>query len=291
MSAGRRKSLQRQHRGRGIPVALSAAMTAFGPQRTFTAAGITLHDHFYAPSTVLAAHGHDKAFLSLVLSGAYSTRSGGTETPYTPGLAVYHGAQHEHRVSVGNRAVRAMTVEISGALMQRLRDTGAREPAPLLHLRGSLAWLCGRVYEESLRWSPASPLVLEGLVLELLGGLGKADGPAGDAFEPRWLRRVEELVRSDLDRALTVERIAERVGVHPVHLSRTWRRFRGLSIGESVQRARIDQACRRIAAGSEPLADLALALGFADQSHFSRVFKRVTGMTPGAFRRQTRDQR
>lgn len=266
-------------------------MNPSGPLRTVTAAGITLHDHLYTPSAVLEAHGHGPAFLSLVLSGGYAARTGGTETPYTPGTAIYHGAQHEHRVTVGNREVRAMTVDLSVALVQRLRDAGAREPAPLLHLRGSLAWLCGRVYEESLRWSPASALVVEGLVLEILGGIGRTHGAARDTFEPRWLRRADELVRSDLDRGLTVERIAERVGVHPVHLSRTWRRFRGLSIGESVQRARIGLACRRIAAGPESLADLALALGFADQSHFSRVFKRITGTTPAAFRRQTRDQR
>ena len=256
--------------------------------RTITTAGLTLYDFLYGPSTVLDAHGHSDAFLSFVLSGGYDATSGSTSIPYVPGTAIYHVTQHEHRVAVGTHPVRALVIDVPDAMRERLREVGGREPAFLLRDRGPIAWLCSRVHAEVVTWSAGSPLIVEGLVLEILGAVAKIRGPAADTAEPRWLCRVEELLRARFDSTLTVASIAQLVGVHPVHLSRTWRRFRGCSIGTSVHRARIEEACRRIAAGGESLSDVALAVGFADQTHFSRVFKRVTGITPGAFRGRQR---
>jgi AraC family transcriptional regulator len=52
-----------------------------------------------------------------------------------------------------------------------------------------------------------------------------------------------------------------------------------------VRRLRIEEAARRFAAGAVPLVEVALDAGFADQAHFSRVFKQVTGLTPGEYRK------
>jgi AraC family transcriptional regulator len=260
-------------------------MTDLGLLRTITAGSITLRDFLYEANTALDLHVHDTVFIAFVLSGEYTSISRGTQTIYKSGMAVYHAAGHEHEVRFGSRDVRVMTVDVPEELMRRLAAAGAREPECLLADTGTMAWLCRRVHEHlAAPWAPSSALVIEGLVLEILGSLARLHD-AGAAAEPRWLPRVEELVRAEFDRGLSVQRIAERVGVHPVHLSRTWRRFRGLSLADAMHRARIEEACRRIAAGSESLADLALAVGFADQTHFSRVFKRLTGTTPGAFRR------
>ena len=70
----------------------------------------------------------------------------------------------------------------------------------------------------------------------------------------------------------------------------TWRpRFVGTSAapsGEYVRRQRIALACRSLAESDMPLADVAIEAGFADQSHFTRTFKRQLGVTPAAYRRQ-----
>lgn len=82
--------------------------------------------------------------------------------------------------------------------------------------------------------------------------------------------------------------MARSVGVHPVHLATTFRRHFGSTIGEYVRRLRIDFATRQIASSEESLCNIALAAGFADQSHFSKVFRQQTGMTPGVFRANLR---
>jgi YesN/AraC family two-component response regulator len=57
------------------------------------------------------------------------------------------------------------------------------------------------------------------------------------------------------------------------------------TVGEYLNALRIRRACRELADAGTRLADVALRAGFSDQSHFTRAFKRATGMTPGAFRR------
>jgi AraC family transcriptional regulator len=63
-----------------------------------------------------------------------------------------------------------------------------------------------------------------------------------------------------------------------------FRAYYGCSIGEFVRRRRIDFACEQIRAGERSLLDIALEAGFVSQSHFSRVFRTATGMTPREYR-------
>jgi AraC family transcriptional regulator len=72
--------------------------------------------------------------------------------------------------------------------------------------------------------------------------------------------------------------------VHPIHLARTFRARYGISVGEYGRRVRIEWAAAEIARGESSLAAVATEAGFADQSHFTRLFRRYVGTTPARFR-------
>lgn len=78
-------------------------------------------------------------------------------------------------------------------------------------------------------------------------------------------------------------------GLSPGHFARKFRRSCGMSLGQFVLQRRIRAALARIRTSTMPLCALALDLGFDSQSHFTRVFRSLTGMTPGRFRREIRD--
>jgi AraC family transcriptional regulator len=100
---------------------------------------------------------------------------------------------------------------------------------------------------------------------------------------PRWLERTRELLHAHFTEDMTLKRIAGAVGTHPVHLARVFRQYHGCTIGEYVRRLRIESACRELALTDAPLSQIALALGFYDQSHFSRTFKKLVGLTPTVY--------
>jgi AraC family transcriptional regulator len=83
---------------------------------------------------------------------------------------------------------------------------------------------------------------------------------------------------------LAIATVAALVGVHPVHFARTFRRVYHTTFAGYVREVRIEFARRELAASHVPLCDIAAAAGFCDQSHFSRLFKQYTGMSPAEYR-------
>ena len=97
-------------------------------------------------------------------------------------------------------------------------------------------------------------------------------------------------MQSEYPQRLSLTELAHQMGLHPVYLSRAFRDHVGRTVSQCLTEARIRYAARRLSDPGASLADIALEAGFADQSHFTRVFKRETGMTPGAYR-PARDSR
>ena len=85
---------------------------------------------------------------------------------------------------------------------------------------------------------------------------------------------------------LSLRSISEAFYLSPCYTSRIFRIYTGASFIEYLTAVRIMEARRRLASGSESITKIALAVGFRSTTHFGRVFKRITGMTPLTFRQQ-----
>ena len=101
---------------------------------------------------------------------------------------------------------------------------------------------------------------------------------------PQWLEKVRNILDQRFAEPFKLSEIAAEAGVHPVHLAREFRKHYGTSVGEYLRRVRIEYACRELMGSNAAVTNIAFAAGFADQSHFSRTFKRLCGTTPGRYR-------
>jgi len=99
----------------------------------------------------------------------------------------------------------------------------------------------------------------------------------------RWLR---DQVRQALaeDTSLGLPELAQRIGVSPFHLSRSFRKITGKTLTQYRRQLRLKCALERLQAGDSDLARLAADLGFADQAHFTRAMRAEAGATPGQLR-------
>jgi AraC-like DNA-binding protein len=103
--------------------------------------------------------------------------------------------------------------------------------------------------------------------------------PSGDPRLDLLVTRLE----ASLAEHHSLRRAAALVSCHPIHLARIFRRRYGCSLGDFRNRRRIDHAVAALVGERPPhLAALAVDLGFADQSHLTRVFRRHVGCAPGA---------
>jgi AraC family transcriptional regulator len=119
---------------------------------------------------------------------------------------------------------------------------------------------------------------------ECLGAADEAGDRPGGA-PPAWLRRARERIRDECTRKLRVSSLAGDAGVHPVYLTREFRRWYGTSVSGCIQEERLRRAADGLARSAEPIAGVAFGSGFADQPHLTRAFQRALGVTPAAYRR------
>jgi AraC-like DNA-binding protein len=134
---------------------------------------------------------------------------------------------------------------------------------------------------------PSAPLV-RGLFLALLGRLreGVRGTPLHDPVVHPLLRRCHTLLEMEFARhGLSVEWLAGELGCTPDHLSRLFRRQSGQRLMDYLHRKRIDYAKHLLLHGQFNIAETAWACGFANVSYFNKIFRSLTGMSPGNFRR------
>lgn len=99
-------------------------------------------------------------------------------------------------------------------------------------------------------------------------------------------RRVLELIDAALDARLTIETLAREAGLSPAHFARAFRESIGLPPHQYLLVLRLERARRLLETTHASLTDIAQRAGFADQAHFTRLFKRAFGITPGAIARR-----
>lgn len=120
-----------------------------------------------------------------------------------------------------------------------------------------------------------------GLILTIQEYPGAQHLPALDGE----LRPVIDHIFAHLGEALQMSQLASLAGVSSRQLERRFRNVAGLSPKDFIMRARIEEACRRLREGNTSIGQIALDLGFYDQSAFTRLFRRHLGTTPSEFRR------
>ena len=98
----------------------------------------------------------------------------------------------------------------------------------------------------------------------------------------RAVRRVLDVLRSSYERNVSLEELSSAAGLSRFHLLRVFRAEMGMPPHAYLLQVRIEHAIPRLLAG-ESLADVALRVGFYDQSHFGRYFKSIVGTPPGDF--------
>ena len=238
----------------------------------------------HASPRKLPSHSHELPFFALLLDGEYGERYQRQERQFRPFTIHFRPAGIPHQDEVGPHGVRFFEIEIRPSWRQRLADCSAA--LDLAHddcQGGPLLWLGMKMYREFQGTNAADDLVIESLLAEMLAHVARMRREGG-AHPPAWLRRIIEKLTAEYSERLTLDELSREAGVHPVHLSRVFRKCLGVGIGEHVHRLRIRAACEQMLVPEISMAEISLAAGYADQSHFTRAFRRATGMTPAAFR-------
>jgi AraC family transcriptional regulator len=252
--------------------------------QALSAGGFRFTEKSYSSRAALPMHAHELPHFCLVLAGNYHERIGTAEFEREPAALVYYPPDVSH-AEEHRSGGRHFLVEIDLAGLDRVREYGARMQDPVQLGAEDALWLATRMYREFSERDEFSALALESISIELLIAASRRQSTSTERKPPVWLARVKEYLRDNFTAPARLGELAQAVGVHPTHLARVFRQFEHCTVGDYLRRVRVENAQRQILASNGPLVEIGLACGFADQAHFNRSFRRVTGMTPSGFRR------
>jgi AraC family transcriptional regulator len=261
--------------------------TYFGSlEATHSVAGLTIRENTYAGDERIPMHVHAHPFVCLVISGGFTERSGRMSSECGVGSVIWHpeGEPHEDRFAAeGGRCV---GIEFDRSWLTRLEKSEVLPDVRTVARGGAPSWLAARISRELSHPDTLAPFAVEGLACALMAELARS-AYTPPSKRPIWIDRAITQLREEFRTPPTISTLAANAGVHPSHFVRVFRHHMGCTVGDFVRRLRIDWTCGQLRRESGPsLSNLALAAGFADQAHFSRTFKRITGTTPRHYRLQ-----
>jgi AraC family transcriptional regulator len=245
----------------------------------------------FPPELTLPLHSHPRATVAVILRGGFdgTTRGGSHPCPTGSMLTEPAGEDHGNRFAPAGATV--LVVQPDPARAELLEPFAALLDRFDYQQNGFVGGLARRASNELNAGDAVAPFALEGLILELLATAARVRNPNGSRSgrrPPPWLDEARDLLHARPGENLRVSEVAEVIGVHPVHLTRTFRIHYGVTVGAYLRNLRLEQAARALADSISTIADIAAQAGFYDQSHFTRTFKRKFGLTPQEYRRAAR---
>ena len=269
---------------------------SFGSPRFQTAehGGFLVTDAWFAANAELPPHFHDRTVVATTITGRGDSVMAGRAYDLLPGMVITEPAGERHGNHFGRDGARVVVIQPDASRQELMRPFSSLLERPhQLADRRPLS-LARRLAIEIRHPDGASALSIEALSLELLvaaSRVARGRTTAGQSRAPVWMARVIDYLHALYLGPVRMQDVAAIAGVHPAHLAREFRRHQRLSPGAYIRRLRLDWTADQLATSDAPIAVIATQAGFADQSHFTRSFRRFTGVTPAAFRADIRGRR
>ena len=266
----------------GEPLTRLAPKTFLGKtEKHWASNDLYLDLSFYKEGSSFPSHDHTNAYFSFVLDGTCDEESCLGRSQLCSGHGVFHASGSRH-ANYWHRSGHCMSLEFQPSFWARFDQEQLPLPASRI-LSPTSVDLALKIFREMSHLDSASQLVIEAHTLLLLAELLRQ--PNSEKSQPRWLTMAEEILRAEFTNPPSLTDLANRVGVHPTHLARSFQKWFGKSVGETVRLIRIETARSRLMTTELSVGEISRDLGFCDQSHFNRLFKSETGFTPQEFRR------
>ena len=234
------------------------------------------------PEHEVEEHTHTEAHFVLLMRGAYVSSAAGAPAVAERPLLIYNPPGTTHRDCFRGDGGQFFTVSVSMATQRHFAYAVALPDHACVLGRAALG-VALNMAASGAAPTPHDGLIVESLCAELLTATALDFKDVLDRA-PAWLRRARELMHDDCGTELSLSDVAMVAGVHPVHLTRTFRHHFGCTPGDYLRRCRLTKAAALLMDTSAELVDVAEACGYFDQAHFSHTFKAAFGVSPRGYR-------
>jgi AraC family transcriptional regulator len=226
-------------------------------------------------------HAHEQCSISFLIHGNYIEEFAGVESKRKVGNIKFihagelhrchHYADDTKKINLALSTQQLATANISETYLYDLVKSSADAPLKLI-----------RLYREAVHNINEPPGSQSILLYQLIA---KPIVTKISKTIPCWVIMLSELLQDEWQNQFTLKELSLKVGVHPVTISKMFPHYFSSTLSRYIQKIKVQKALIMIRISSEPLTRIAYSCGFADQGHFTRTFKEVTGFLPKDFRK------
>lgn len=243
--------------------------------------GVAANVMHYAANWMQPSHVHNYVSITLILRGTVA-ETFADRTEYAMPLSIVIkpvGMPHADRY--GPHGCLALQIRLTNQAF--LNEFGRMKSMVWHHTGGPALKAFLSLVEYASTPSGSQSINPETVASEILSAVREWRDSPGNA--PNWLKRMKDFLDNiSPESCANLGSLAGRAGVHPVHLTRQFKRHFGCSIREYVQSRRVRAAAKLVERSSLALTDISYELGYTDQPHLCRCFKNFAGLTPGQYR-------
>jgi AraC family transcriptional regulator len=227
-----------------------------------------------------APHCHENPIISFILEGDSIEKIDRHTGERSAGDLKFYRAGDLHQVRIKRFPSRNINFELEDYFLTQYElseDTLALTIGKNLNAKPVFL----RMYNELLADDVFTGTSLQMLLL----GLASDTEQSSKQKRPRWITALYKLLDDRWNEQITLQELSQAIDVHPVTISKYFTRYSSCTLGEYVRKLRIDRSLSLIKNSKLSLTEIASQCGFADQSHFTRNFKKLTGLLPKHFKK------
>ncbi|MBD2705662.1 helix-turn-helix transcriptional regulator [Spirosoma sp. BT702] len=244
--------------------------------------GLTLTDTEYTHDWV-DWHYHQNAYFTFILEGC--VLEGNKKETYhcSAGSLLFHYWQESHYNRKPPGFTRGFHIELEPDWLAGLDLDLSQVQGSLNLIDPQLKVLLYKIFREFKLEDSIKHLAIQSLLIEAISRIA---GYKQDTYRnrPDWAIRVRDLLHDAPVANWTLPALAQTVGVHPVHLSRSFPQYFNCTLSHYIRSIRVQHSLALMAQKTHSLTAIALACGFADQSHFIRCFQEIYRCKPTVYR-------
>lgn len=240
---------------------------------------IITHTHYSAPNSSPDWHYHQNLHICFVFQGGKSETKKRTLYTQKAGSIFFYHPEEVHRWISPEPISKSANIEISDDFLKKYHLSPANIQMALQKNVDTRALIL-KMQREMLLAPTDNHTNLLMLLLELVS---TPPSVAGSGVLPKWVCLVDELLQDRWNEHLSLHQMASLVGVHPVTISKHFRKYFHCTFGEYQRKLKIDRSIALIKDSDMILSEIAHYCGFVDQSHFIKNFKKRTGFLPKHF--------
>lgn len=246
--------------------------------------GFEITEEVWEQGCILHAHVHERPHFVVIFDGECREHqvSGSrimdrsSVMYFPPGLC--HAVEFKRRTTLLSIEIEEQRSPMADALF------GDATPAMLVS-GAELFPLAMRIRDELKNGHRSTSVAVEGLALEFMAQASRILGARPGPRVPAWAVEARRIIDERYMDKLRLSDLAGALAVSPISLAEGFRRAFDCSVGDYLRKRRVESAIEMLVGSDKSLGEIANGTGFCDQSHFVRVFKAQTGMTPSRYRR------